>query len=85
MLFLIKITAFLYKNAVVLANRCVQNYTHGPPSPHQLARRYTGLPAQYIYIYIYIHISYKSGEEKGKEMHARAANTPTSNNLGSIT
>ena len=44
--FLIKITAFLYKNAVVLANRCVQNYTHGPPSPHKLARRYTGLPAQ---------------------------------------
>ena len=44
--FLIKNHCFLYKNAVVLANRCVQNYTHGPPSPHKLARRYTGLPAQ---------------------------------------
>ena len=38
---------FHNKNALVLANRCVQNYTDGPPSPHKLARRYTGLPAQY--------------------------------------
>ena len=37
---------FHNKNALVLANRCVQNYTDGPPSPHKLARRYTGLPAQ---------------------------------------
>ena len=38
---------FHNKNALVLANRCVQNYTDGPPSPHKLVRRYTGLPAQY--------------------------------------
>ena len=48
--FFAKNHCFLYKNAVVLANPCVQNYTHGPPSPHKLARRYTGLPAQYINI-----------------------------------
>ena len=45
-MFFAKNHCFLCKNAVVLANRCMQHYTHGLPSPHKLARRYTGLPAQ---------------------------------------